>query len=704
MALMPLVVQLSPPRARVAQVSTPLPSPVAAPPAPTSAAAVAAVPQLSAPSHPGRSLVQAGAGAGVRATPSPVIPLGLSPSRARPQQPLVAQAPLPVGTATVGTGLVGPSQTISTGGLTQHRASARAPATQPAVQQPQAHSQPPTPTPHLQPQPQLQQPPEVPKKLQKPVPQQVDGGSKAKVPPLQSISLTKPPPELPVQILVEFEGEADPLGEGAFAVVRRLRHRKTGEAVALKVVEKYPLHIRNMLPQLQREVRIQGSLQHRHILRLLSCLEDDAYVYMLLEHCAGGSLRILCAKQPAYRLPEARAARYFAQILKGVDFMHHHLCVHRDLKPENMLLTAEDEVRICDFGWSAEVQVEQALRTTCGTPHYWPPEIFEHESQDVGVDLWALGTLVYELLVGHAPFWGNMEELRRKVLSCDVRYPPGLLSHEAINLFYCLLQRDPRKRVSAGRLLAEHPWVHTGLMALTSLRSSPGSTPPVPAGPQTPRSSGAEAEPPVAARELTAVPAPNSQSGGSVALPSGSLAPRCTVDRAASSGGGPQADTTFAAAPVQVAVSAAPTSPSATTVVAPVIRPAPGPRRPATALSAALPAQPPQALQPAPSAVEAPRLIVPPAAAEPPAVSVEPLAAVAANTLTVPVATYDIPVLAVPRVPTTLTASSSAAELPQVPPGAELAQEPAEAFVLPLEPNTARSEPEADDERFDAAT
>jgi serine/threonine protein kinase len=264
------------------------------------------------------------------------------------------------------------------------------------------------------------------------------------------------------------------LGEGAFAVVRKLRNRRTGELAALKVVEKYPLHIRNMLPQLQREVRIQGNLQHRNILRLLRCLEDDAYVYMLLEYCAGGSLRTLCGRMPGHRLPEPQAAWYFVQILQGVDWMHHNACVHRDLKPENMLLTEAEEVRICDFGWSAEVQIEQSLRTTCGTPHYWAPELFEGMAQDVGVDLWALGTLIYELLVGHAPFWGTMEELRRKVLAVDLRYPPGVLSHEAINLFYCLLQREPQNRIPANRLLAEHPWVRPAILIQAS--RAPAST------------------------------------------------------------------------------------------------------------------------------------------------------------------------------------------------------------------------------------
>jgi len=315
------------------------------------------------------------------------------------------------------------------------------------------------------------------------------------VPKLPSISLTRPPPDLPPQLRAEYEADnGDLLGEGAFAVVRCLRRRRTGELVALKVVEKYPLHIRNMLPQLQREVRIQSNLRHRNILNLYLCVEDDAYVYMLLEHCPGGSLRTMCSGCPNRRLPEHRGAWYFAQILQGVEWMHQHSCVHRDLKPENMLLTADDEVRICDFGWSAEVQMENTLRTTCGTPHYWAPEIFEGLPQDFPVDLWALGTLVYELLIGHAPFWGTMEELRRKVLSVDLRYPPGLLSNEAINLFYCLLQREPRNRIPCNRLLVEHPWVRAPLMSLAAANgvlphgtplespSAAGTPPPSPRG------------------------------------------------------------------------------------------------------------------------------------------------------------------------------------------------------------------------------
>eukprot|EP00929_Paragymnodinium_shiwhaense_P094268 TRINITY_DN54733_c0_g1_i1.p1 TRINITY_DN54733_c0_g1~~TRINITY_DN54733_c0_g1_i1.p1 ORF type:complete len:536 (+),score=83.93 TRINITY_DN54733_c0_g1_i1:52-1659(+) len=287
------------------------------------------------------------------------------------------------------------------------------------------------------------------------------------VPPIPTISLTRPPAELPPQFAAEFEADdgATLLGEGAYACVRRLRHKASGSPAALKVVEKQPLAIRNMLTQLGREVGLHSHLRHPRILQLLACVEDTYYVYMLLEFCGGGSLASLAGQLPMRRTPEPQAAVYFAQVLQGVDFMHRCNIVHRDLKPDNILLTHAGEVRICDFGWSAEIQIGQALQTTCGTPNYWPPEIYEGRSHGIPLDLWSLGNLVYEMLVGHAPFWGTPDELRHKVLTVDLRYPPNVLSNEAINLFYCFLQRTPTHRVPAGQLLQDHPWVVPGVMA-----------------------------------------------------------------------------------------------------------------------------------------------------------------------------------------------------------------------------------------------
>merc|ERR1719210_2227410 len=132
--------------------------------------------------------------------------------------------------------------------------------------------------------------------------------------------------------------------------------------------------------------------------------------------------------------------------------------------------------------------------TTCGTPNYWAPELFLGLPQGTPTDVWALGNLIYEMLVGHAPFCGTQEEIRHKVLTVDLRYPPGLLTHEAIHLFHCLLQREPIARAPANWLLAEHPWVRSGLAACATAAPNAAGTTPAPVLAPTPALGNVSAE------------------------------------------------------------------------------------------------------------------------------------------------------------------------------------------------------------------
>jgi len=139
--------------------------------------------------------------------------------------------------------------------------------------------------------------------------------------------------------------------------------------------------------------------------------------------------------------------------------MHRHSWIHRDLKLENMLVTASNDVKICDFGWSAEIELEQLLKTTCGTTAYWAPEMWEHAAQDEAVDLWALGCMLYEMLAGHSPFYASdQEELKRKVLGVKFAFPPWF-SNEACHITASLLQREPRRRLRCKELLG-HSWLY----------------------------------------------------------------------------------------------------------------------------------------------------------------------------------------------------------------------------------------------------
>ncbi|CAE8609234.1 unnamed protein product [Polarella glacialis] len=240
--------------------------------------------------------------------------------------------------------------------------------------------------------------------------------------------------------------------------VRLLRHISSGELFALKCVEKYPLRIRNMITQMHREVRIQQALSHPNILRLVEVVDTGTYLFMVLEYCEKGAVLHHVLNAPNGRLPEAEAAHYFAQMVRGVDWMHQNNCVHRDLKLDNMLLTASEEIKICDFGWSAEVEIERMLTTVCGTTAYWSPEIWESSPQDASVDLWSLGCLLYEMLAGRPAFRGrDQQELKCQVLALDFSFPPWL-SPEACDLVQRLLRRKPGDRLRCPAVLT-HPWL-----------------------------------------------------------------------------------------------------------------------------------------------------------------------------------------------------------------------------------------------------
>ena len=135
-------------------------------------------------------------------------------------------------------------------------------------------------------------------------------------------SLTTMPARLPSG-LDNFElAEGPLLGEGSVALVRRIHDRRTGAVLALKVMEKHPLLIRNMAKQVHREVKLQCSMRHPNVLRLHDFLEDDTHIYMLLELAAHGGLLGLMRRHPAGRLPEPATGWLYGQILEGVSYLH----------------------------------------------------------------------------------------------------------------------------------------------------------------------------------------------------------------------------------------------------------------------------------------------------------------------------------------------------------------------------------------------
>uniref|UniRef100_A0A7S4N951 Aurora kinase n=1 Tax=Odontella aurita TaxID=265563 RepID=A0A7S4N951_9STRA len=255
-------------------------------------------------------------------------------------------------------------------------------------------------------------------------------------------------------VLDDFE-IGKPLGRGKFGSVYLAREKRTKYIVALKVLQKSQLIKAGVEHQLRREIEIQSHLRHRHILRMFGYFYDAKRIYLILEYSPGGELyKKLTAKG---RFTERVSARYISDLSRALSFCHSKHVIHRDIKPENLLVGAHGEIKIADFGWSVHAPTSRR-NTLCGTLDYLPPEMVEGREHDETVDVWSLGVLLYEFLVGNPPFEAEGHSATyRKISRVDLKFPRGV-PEDAQDLIRKLLQKDPGRRMPLDNI-PKHPWV-----------------------------------------------------------------------------------------------------------------------------------------------------------------------------------------------------------------------------------------------------
>jgi aurora kinase len=267
------------------------------------------------------------------------------------------------------------------------------------------------------------------------------------------------------------------LGKGKFGRVYLARERSSGFVCALKVLYKKELLAGRVEKQLRREIEIQSNLRHPNILNMYGYFYDSKRVFLILEYASQGELYRHLRKENRFREP--KAARYAAQMASALRYLHRKHVIHRDIKPENILVGHYGEIKISDFGWSVHAPGKRR-NTYCGTLDYLPPEMIvprtPGNSYDEKVDLWSLGVLIYEFLVGEAPFEDSPLMTTRRIARADMKIP-SYVSDEAADLIrkvsftnedmLCLhreltmpklLVVDPQKRLSLEDV-ETHPWV-----------------------------------------------------------------------------------------------------------------------------------------------------------------------------------------------------------------------------------------------------
>ncbi|XP_051866317.1 MAP/microtubule affinity-regulating kinase 3a isoform X2 [Pristis pectinata] len=249
------------------------------------------------------------------------------------------------------------------------------------------------------------------------------------------------------------------IGKGNFAKVKLARHILTGREVAIKIIDKTQLNPTS-LQKLFREVRIMKCLNHPNIVKLFEVIETEKTLYLVMEYASGGEVFDYLVAHGRMKEKEARAK--FRQIVSAVQYCHQKQIVHRDLKAENLLLDADMNIKIADFGFSNEFTIGNKLDTFCGSPPYAAPELFQGKKYDgPEVDVWSLGVILYTLVSGSLPFDGqNLKELRERVLRGKYRIP-FYMSTDCENLLKRFLVLNPSKRGTLEQIMKDR-WINAG--------------------------------------------------------------------------------------------------------------------------------------------------------------------------------------------------------------------------------------------------
>jgi len=260
------------------------------------------------------------------------------------------------------------------------------------------------------------------------------------------------------------------LGQGTYAVVKEAQHIKTGKYYAVKVLNKKLMEGREHMVRNEINVLKRISQGHRNILTLVDYFETMNNLYLVTDLALGGELfDRICAKGSYY---ERDAANLVRSITEAVAYLHDNGIVHRDLKPENLLFRTEAEdsdLLIADFGLSRIIDTEKfhVLTTTCGTPGYMAPEIFNKTGHGKPVDMWAIGVITYFLLCGYTPFdrESSVEEMQA-ILRADYRFDPleywEGITDSAKDFINRLLTVDPPSRLTAHQAI-DHVWLSGSL-------------------------------------------------------------------------------------------------------------------------------------------------------------------------------------------------------------------------------------------------
>uniref|UniRef100_A0A8C5DZJ0 Serine/threonine-protein kinase PLK n=1 Tax=Gouania willdenowi TaxID=441366 RepID=A0A8C5DZJ0_GOUWI len=242
------------------------------------------------------------------------------------------------------------------------------------------------------------------------------------------------------------------LGKGGFAKCYEMTDLSTSKVYAAKIIPHARVSKPHQREKIDREIELHRALHHKHIVHFYHHFEDKENIYILLEYCSRKSLAHILKARKVLTEPEVRY--YLRQIVSGLKYLHEQEILHRDLKLGNFFVSESMELKVGDFGLAAKLEpAGNRRKTICGTPNYLSPEVLNKQGHGCESDIWALGCVMYTMLLGRPPFeTTNLKETYRCIR--EARYSlPSSLSLQAKQLITGLLAKIPEERPDLERIL-----------------------------------------------------------------------------------------------------------------------------------------------------------------------------------------------------------------------------------------------------------
>ncbi|OMJ84213.1 hypothetical protein SteCoe_14700 [Stentor coeruleus] len=266
------------------------------------------------------------------------------------------------------------------------------------------------------------------------------------------------------------------IGRGGFGKVWKVEMKRTKEFFALKEMQKLRVISKRSVHSVMNERKILETLKANFIVNMHFAFQDRENLYLVMDLKNGGDLRYHIAKNK--RFTEVQTKFIAACIVSGLQYVHSNGILHRDIKPENLVFDERGYLHITDFG-IARVWTPENSKDTSGTPGYMAPEVIFRQNHGIAADYFAVGVILYELMMGRRPYIGrDRKEIRDQMISRQARVSeiPEGWTMEAVDFINKLIQRKSSSRlgnkgfgeISSHPWLKDFPWKDLSLGALTS--------------------------------------------------------------------------------------------------------------------------------------------------------------------------------------------------------------------------------------------